>query len=180
MLEMLWNIRQGTVTAVGLQSPNVFAVVMKEVEYGLTKPDHNPPVHATRPNPPPPAEIVSQFHYLAKNHQAPFGGARGHLQRNKSVALDVFPRPVLAPKPHQEHVMNIEEFIWRVCVSFRRLNRVAKPFTFPITRCADAIEDIGAIPFLILWFISLDCRQGFHQISIRHSDQEKLHFYPGW
>jgi hypothetical protein len=29
MLEMIWNIRQGTVTAVGLQSPNVFAVAMK-------------------------------------------------------------------------------------------------------------------------------------------------------
>jgi hypothetical protein len=93
MLEMIWNIRQGTVTAVGIQSPNVFAVVMKEVEYGLPKPDRKPPVHATRPNLPPPAENVSQFHCLAKNHQAPFGGAHGHLRRNKSVAFDVFPRP---------------------------------------------------------------------------------------
>jgi hypothetical protein len=74
--------------------------------------------------------------------------------------------------------MNIEEFIWRMCVSFRRLNRVAKPFTFPILRCAGAIEDLGSIAFLILWFISLDCRQGFHQISSRHSDQEKPHFLP--
>jgi hypothetical protein len=66
---------------------------------------------------------------------------------------------VLAPKQHQEHVMNIEEFIWRMCVSFRRLNRVTKPFTFPIPCCADAIEDLGVVAFLILWFIELDCRQ---------------------
>jgi hypothetical protein len=84
---------------------------------------------------------------------------------------------VLAPKPHQEHVMHIDEFIWRMCVSFRRMNRVTKPFTFPIPRCANAIEDLGPIAFFILWFVSLDCRQGFHQISIRHSDQEKNAFF---
>jgi hypothetical protein len=84
---------------------------------------------------------------------------------------------VLTPKPHQEHIMNIEDFIWRMCVSFRRLNRVTKPFTFPIPRCADAIEDLGVVAFLILWFISLDFRQGFHQIAIRHSDQEKTAFF---
>jgi hypothetical protein len=97
MLEMLWNIRQGTVTAVGLHAPNVFAVIMKEVEYGLPKPDRNPPVHATRPNPPPPAENVSQFHCLANNHQAPFGGSHGRLQRSKYVAFDMPPRPTEAP-----------------------------------------------------------------------------------
>jgi hypothetical protein len=84
---------------------------------------------------------------------------------------------VLAPKPHQEHVMNIEEFIWRMCVSFRRLNRVTKPFTFPIPRCADVIEDLGGFVFLILWFISLDFQQGFYQIALRHSDQEKTAFF---
>jgi hypothetical protein len=69
---------------------------MKEVEYGLPKPDRNPPVHATRTNPPPPAENVSQFHCLAKNHQAPFGGAHGRLQRSKSFAFDMSPRPTKA------------------------------------------------------------------------------------
>jgi hypothetical protein len=64
-----------------------------------------------------------------------------------------------------------------MCVSFRPLNRVTKPFTFPIPRCADAIEDLGELERLLLWFISLDCRQGFHQISIRESDQEKTAFF---
>jgi hypothetical protein len=79
MLEMIWNIKQGTVTTVRLQPPNIFPVTMKEVEYGLPKPDRNPPVHATRPSPPPPAEKISQFHCLAKNHQSQFGGAHGSI-----------------------------------------------------------------------------------------------------
>ena len=29
---------------------------------------------------------------------------------------------VLAAKPHQEHVTNIDNFIWRMCVSYHKLN----------------------------------------------------------
>ena len=35
---------------------------------------------------------------------------------------------VLASKPHQETIVNIENFVWRICVSYRRLNRVTYPF----------------------------------------------------
>jgi hypothetical protein len=83
----------------------------------------------------------------------------------------------LAPKPHQENIDDTNAFIWRICVSFRCLNRCTKPFTFQIPRCVDAIEDLGELDRLLLWFISLDCRQGFHQISIRYSDQEKTVFF---
>ena len=31
---------------------------------------------------------------------------------------------VLAPKPHQEDVENISDFIWRMCVSYRALNKI--------------------------------------------------------
>jgi hypothetical protein len=96
MLEILWNIRQGTVTSFGLQEPNVFAVITKEVEYGVPTLDRNPSVHATRPNPPPPAYNVYQFHCLAKNHQAPFGGDHGCLQHSKYVAFDMPPGPMEA------------------------------------------------------------------------------------
>ena len=34
---------------------------------------------------------------------------------------------VLAPKPHQEHIDNIDDFIWRLCVSYRGLNSVTLP-----------------------------------------------------
>ena len=50
---------------------------------------------------------------------------------------------VLAPKPHQEDVENIEDFVWRMCVSYRKLNSVTLPFEYPIPRCDDAIEDFG-------------------------------------
>ena len=45
---------------------------------------------------------------------------------------------VLAQKPHQEHVTDIMKFVWRMCVSYRKLNAVTKPFQFPIPRC-DAV-----------------------------------------
>ena len=50
---------------------------------------------------------------------------------------------VLAQKPHQERVVKIEDFIWRMCVSYRRLNPVTKLFQHPIPRCDDAIIILG-------------------------------------
>ncbi|MGH7974524.1 MAG: hypothetical protein ACREBR_03270 [bacterium] len=50
---------------------------------------------------------------------------------------------VLAAKPHQEHITDINKFVWRMCVSYRKLNSITKPFEFPIPRCADAVEDLG-------------------------------------
>ena len=80
---------------------------------------------------------------------------------------------VLAPKPHQENIVNVADFIWRMCVSYRRLNAITKPFQFPIPRCDNAIiilgDGVGSI-----WIISLDTRQGYHQITVRQSDREKL------
>ena len=83
---------------------------------------------------------------------------------------------VLAPKPHQEHVTDIEDFVWRMCVSYRGLNAVTKPFTFPIPRCDDAISSLNVGPGDI-WIITVDARQGYHQISVRKVDREKLAFF---
>ena len=83
---------------------------------------------------------------------------------------------VLAPKPHQEHVTDIDDFVWRMCVSYRGLNAVTKPFTFPIPRCDDAISSLNVGPGDI-WIITVDARQGYHQISVRNSDREKLAFF---
>jgi hypothetical protein len=38
---------------------------------------------------------------------------------------------VLAAKPHQEHIDDITDFIWRMCVSYRCLNQVTIPFEYP-------------------------------------------------
>ena len=68
---------------------------------------------------------------------------------------------VLAPKPHQEQINDIKDFIWRMCVSYRGLNKVTNPFEYPIGRCDAAIEDLGDGSGF-LYFISLDCAQGYN------------------
>jgi hypothetical protein len=83
---------------------------------------------------------------------------------------------VLAPKPHQESVVNIEDFIWRMCVSYRRLNSVTLPFEYPIPRCEDAIDDFGDSAGK-LFFISLDAASGYHQVLVRECDQDKLAWF---
>ena len=50
---------------------------------------------------------------------------------------------VLAPKPHQETITNIDDFIWRMCVSYRKLNSVTLPFEYPIARCNDSSDNFG-------------------------------------
>ena len=50
---------------------------------------------------------------------------------------------VLAQKPHQEHITDINDFVWRMCVSYRKLNAVTKPFQFPIPRCDAVIVILG-------------------------------------
>ena len=42
---------------------------------------------------------------------------------------------VLALKPHQEDISDIDKFIWCMCVSYWKLNSVTKQFQYPIPRC---------------------------------------------
>lgn len=73
---------------------------------------------------------------------------------------------VLTQKPHQESITNIDDFLWQMCVSYRRLNAVTKSFQFPIPRCDDTITIFGTGAGEI-WVISLDARQEYHQIPVR-------------
>ena len=83
---------------------------------------------------------------------------------------------VLAPKPHQDEVTNISDFVWRMCISYRKLNAITLPFEYPIPRCDDAIDDFGE-GHGRLYFISLDARSGYHQISVHPADRCKLAFF---
>ena len=83
---------------------------------------------------------------------------------------------VLAAKPHQEHILDIKDFIWRMCVSYRKLNSITKPFQYPIPRCDDAIT-IMVVGTNFIWIITVDARQGYHQVSVRKIDREKLAFF---
>ena len=84
---------------------------------------------------------------------------------------------VLAPKPHQEEVTDINKFVWRMCVSYRKLNSITEPFEYPIPRCDDAVSILGLQAGEHLYFISLDAKQGYHQILVRKADREKLAFF---
>ena len=83
---------------------------------------------------------------------------------------------VLAPKPHQEDIVDIEDFVWRFCISYRKLNALTLPFKVPIPSCADAIEDLGSHDGQ-LHFITLDAGSGFHQITVADDTIDKLAFY---
>ena len=85
---------------------------------------------------------------------------------------------VLTANPHHKYVTNIENFIWRMCVSYFKLNNITKPFEFTIPCCDDAIRSVGAGSDEI-FIISLDARQGYHQVQVHKIYKEKLNlFYP--
>ena len=66
---------------------------------------------------------------------------------------------VLSENPHKEHITNIDNFIWFMCVYYWKLNNITKPFEFTIIRFDDAISSIGAGSDTI-FIISLYIRQG--------------------
>jgi hypothetical protein len=49
-------------------------------------------------------------------------------------------KALLAPKPHQEHISNIADFVWRFCVNYIPLNQVTWQIAYPIPRCDNAVE----------------------------------------
>jgi hypothetical protein len=79
---------------------------------------------------------------------------------------------VLASKPHQKHVHWVD-FIFRLCNSFRPINAKTRPFTFPVTRCDDAVEGIGDREFTM----TLDLDSGYWQVKLHNDSKEKTAFF---
>jgi len=79
---------------------------------------------------------------------------------------------VLAAKPNQEHV-HWSQYVWRLCVSYRKINAVTRPFTVPIIRCDDAVKEIGNAKF----YITMDLDSGYWQICCEDSSKPKLAFF---
>jgi hypothetical protein len=63
---------------------------------------------------------------------------------------------VLASKPSQGHV-HWSQFVFRLCVSYRKLNEVTRPFAFPVMRCDDAAEKAGDAAY----FITMNLNAGY-------------------
>ena len=68
---------------------------------------------------------------------------------------------LIAPKSRQDDMVNIKDFVWRLCMNYCGLNRVTTSFMFPIPRCADSIEDFGDSNG-IMFLITLGARQGYY------------------
>jgi hypothetical protein len=80
----------------------------------------------------------------------------------------------LAPKPHQENVTEIENFVWRFCTSYILLNMITRPAEYPIPRCDDAVMfGFG----LATHYILLDAFSGYHQIRLSEASVIKTAFY---
>jgi hypothetical protein len=82
-------------------------------------------------------------------------------------------KALLAPKPHQEHVSNINNFVWRFCINYIPLNQVTCQVVFHSLRCDSAVNlTFGMGQWIWLW----DAPSGYHQIAISPCSQEKLAF----
>jgi hypothetical protein len=83
-------------------------------------------------------------------------------------------RITLAPKPHQEDITNIDEFIWRFCINYIYLNRITRPASYPIPRCDDAVMyGFGTATFFIL----MDAHSGYHQVALSPESMLKTAFF---
>ncbi|GKT33666.1 hypothetical protein ADUPG1_002583, partial [Aduncisulcus paluster] len=55
----------------------------------------------------------------------------------------------------------------RMCVDFRKLNKITIPYPHPLPRLDDCIEALSGMTL----FASLDLSKGFHQIKVDESDR---------
>ncbi len=82
-------------------------------------------------------------------------------------------KALLAPKPHQEHVHNIDNFVWRFCVNYIPLNSITQIIGYPIPRCDSMISEKFGLGVLYWLF---DAPMGYHQLAVALAGQEKLAF----
>jgi hypothetical protein len=97
------------------------------------------------------------------------------MEKNGFIEDDDGPwgsRVVLAQKPDQGH-KHWTEYIWRLCVSYRPLNAITRPFTFPAPRCDNAILDLGPTSV----YITMDMKSGYWQIEMTESSKCKTAFF---
>lgn len=82
-------------------------------------------------------------------------------------------KALLAPKPHQESITNIDDFVWRFCVNYIPLNQITRVVAYPIPRC-DAAVNLSFGKGTFFWLF--DAPSGFHQLAVAKESQAKLAF----
>jgi hypothetical protein len=82
-------------------------------------------------------------------------------------------KTLLAPKPHQEHVHHINNFVWQFCINYIPLNQITCPVAYPIPRCNLAVYlTFSNGCWMWMWYPL----QGYHQIGVERKSQDKLPF----
>ena len=80
---------------------------------------------------------------------------------------------LLAPKPHQEGISDIENFVWRFCVNYIPLNSVTCIIAYPVPCCNKAVSiSFGDSR----WKWLMDTPSSYHQIKVDKASQHKLAF----
>jgi len=79
-------------------------------------------------------------------------------------------RCVLAPKPGQDHLTWFD-YVFRLCINYRMLNAITRPFRFPVCRCDEAVESIYG-----RFRIQMDMDSGYWQIALSKMSKEKTAF----
>jgi hypothetical protein len=80
-------------------------------------------------------------------------------------------KALLALKPHQEHVRNIDNFVWCFCDNYIPLNSITRIIAYPIPRCNLAINEEFGLGVLYWLF---NAPMGYHQLAVALASQEKL------
>ena len=84
-------------------------------------------------------------------------------------------KALLAPKPHQENVHDINNFVWQFCINYIPFNGLTCVIAFPIPQCNSAVYSKfrgQRMAFMWLW----DAPQGYHQLRVALCSQPKLAF----
>ncbi len=95
----------------------------------------------------------------------------GHIQQITNGSW-LF-KALFAPKPHQEHIQNINDFVWHFCVNYIPLNGVTHVVVYPILQC----DTVVFVEFSMGWFTWMfDVPMGNHQLAGALASQEKFAF----
>ncbi|BEI86683.1 hypothetical protein CcaverHIS002_0700290 [Cutaneotrichosporon cavernicola] len=85
--------------------------------------------------------------------------AAGHASPSHSP----WASPVLVVQQHDKK---------RMCVDYRRLNKVTKSDQYPLPRIDDILSQFQGK----MWFSTLDANRGYHQVPVADADKKKLAF----
>ena len=69
-------------------------------------------------------------------------------------------------------IVDKKDGTYRICIDYRKLNKVTKPDAFPLPRIDDMLESFGGAQ----WFTTLDLASGYWQVEMNAEDVEKTAF----